>query len=94
MSTRADFTIKLEPELREAFMAATTADDRPASEVVRELMRGYIEQHREVRDYDDYLRRKIAVARADIEAGRGYSNEDIEAEFSKARKALSRQAGV
>ena len=44
MSTRADFTIKLEPELREAFMAATTADDRPASEVVRELMRGYIEQ--------------------------------------------------
>ena len=44
MSKDAIFTMKLEPELREAFMAATRAADRPASQVVRQLMREYIQQ--------------------------------------------------
>lgn len=47
MSDKAVFTMKLEPELREAFMAAAEADHRPASQVVRELMRGYIERQRQ-----------------------------------------------
>lgn len=90
MTTKAVFTMKLEPELRDAFMAEAAADDRPAAQVVRELMRGYIEQRRGARDYDAYLRRKIDVARADIAAGRSYSNEDIEAEFAVAREELLR----
>lgn len=59
MSTKAVFTMKLEPELRDEFMAATTEDDRPASQVVRELMRDYIKQRRQAREYDDYLQRKV-----------------------------------
>ena len=39
MSKEAVFTMKLEPELRTEFMAETEAADRPASQVVRELMR-------------------------------------------------------
>ena len=39
MSKEAVFTMKLEPELRAAFMAEAEALDRPASQVVRELMR-------------------------------------------------------
>ncbi|TIT81411.1 MAG: antitoxin of toxin-antitoxin stability system, partial [Mesorhizobium sp.] len=41
MPKEAVFTLKLEPELRDAFMAETEADHRPASQVVRELMRDY-----------------------------------------------------
>jgi hypothetical protein len=86
MATKAVFTMKLEPELRDTFMAEAAADDRPAAQVVRELMRGYIEQRRQTRDreYADYLQRKVAIARADIAAGRSYSNDEIEAEFSQA----------
>ena len=38
MSTKAVFTMKLEPELRDTFMAEAAADDRPAAQVVRELI--------------------------------------------------------
>jgi hypothetical protein len=90
MTTKAVFVMKLEPELRDAFMAEAAADDRPAAQVVRQLMRDYIEQRRHAREYDAYLRRKVEVARADKAAGRGYSNEDIEAEFSAAGDELQR----
>jgi hypothetical protein len=46
MSKEAVFTMKLEPELRADFMAEVAGEDRPASQVMRELMRGYIEQRR------------------------------------------------
>ncbi|MBD4943379.1 antitoxin of toxin-antitoxin stability system, partial [Xanthomonas citri pv. citri] len=39
--------MKLEPELRDTFMAEAAADDRPAAQVVRELMRDYITRRRE-----------------------------------------------
>ncbi|SFU72895.1 hypothetical protein SAMN05216339_1098 [Nitrosomonas eutropha] len=41
--------MKLEPELRETFMAEAVSEDRPASQVMRELMRGYIKQRRQAR---------------------------------------------
>ncbi|PKL94513.1 MAG: antitoxin of toxin-antitoxin stability system, partial [Gammaproteobacteria bacterium HGW-Gammaproteobacteria-8] len=37
----------------------------------RELMRGYIEQRRQAREYDDYLQRKVEAGRASMRAGRG-----------------------
>ncbi len=64
MSTKAVFTMKLEPELRDTFMAEAAADDRPAAQVVRELMRDYINQRREAREYDEFC-----AARSRLRAG-------------------------
>lgn len=91
MSTKAVFTMKLEPELRDTFMAEAAAADRPASQVVRELMRDYISQRHQAREYESYLRRKVDVARADKASGHSFSNDEIEAEFSSVRDKLSRQ---
>ena len=44
MAKEAVFTMKLEPELRDAFMAAAHEEDRPASQIVRELMRDFIDR--------------------------------------------------
>jgi predicted transcriptional regulator len=85
MATKAVFTMKLEPELHDVFMAEAAAADRPAAQIVRDLMRGYIEQCRRDREYKDYMRRKIEIAQADKRAGRSYSNEEVEAEFSALR---------
>lgn len=93
MSTKAVFTMKLEPELRDEFMAATTEDDRPASQVVRELMRDYIKQRRQAREYDDYLRRKVEAARRQRDAGLHFSNEEVEAEAASRRVELLRRIG-
>ena len=93
MSTKAVFTMKLEPELRDEFMAATTEDDRPASQVVRELMRDYIKQRRQAREYDDYLRRKVEAARRQRDSGLHFSNEEVEAEAAARRVELLRRIG-
>lgn len=91
MSKDAVFTMKLEPELHEQFMAAVEAADRPASQVVRDFMRDFIQHQRETKEYNAYLRRKVAAARASMRAGRGRSNDQVEAKFAKRRQlAVSR----
>ena len=85
MPKEAVFTMKLEPELRVEFMAEVAGEDRPASQVMRELMRGYIEQRRQAREHDAYLRRKVEAGRASVRAGRGRSNDEVEAAFAARR---------
>jgi predicted transcriptional regulator len=58
MSKEAVFTMKLEPELRDAFMAEAQASHRPASQVVRELMREFVDRQQKARDYEAFLRAK------------------------------------
>ncbi|AKM33544.1 antitoxin of toxin-antitoxin stability system (plasmid) [Pandoraea faecigallinarum] len=90
--SKAVFTMKLEPELRDAFMAEAEATHRPASQVVRELMRDFVQRQRETREYDEFLRRKVEAARISMRTGRGRSNEEVEAEATARRVALLHKA--
>lgn len=92
MTKAAVFTMKLEPGLRDEFMAEAEAAHRPASQVLRELMRDFVERQREKRDYDEFLRRKVDTARSSIRAGLGHSNEEVEAEFAARRAGVAVQA--
>jgi predicted transcriptional regulator len=85
----AVFSMKLEPDLRAEFMAEAEASHRPASQVVRELMRSFIEQQRARREHDAFLHRKVEVARTSVRAGRGQSNDEVEAAFAARRTAPS-----
>lgn len=88
MSKVAVFTMKLEPDLRDEFMAEAEASHRPASQVVRELMRDFVEQQRGRREHTAFLQRKVELARASIDDGHSRSNADIEAEFSARRARI------
>lgn len=90
MPKEAVFTMKLEPELRDAFMAEAEASHRPASQVVRE----FIERQRQAREYDTFLRAKVETAREQIAAGQVASNADVEARFAARRAALRAKAGA
>jgi hypothetical protein len=92
MTKEAVFTMKLEPELRDEFIAEAQAQDRPASQVVRELMREFVRRQREAREYDALLRRKVEAARADLRSGRGCSQAEVEADFAARRERLLRKA--
>lgn len=92
MSKEAMFTMKLEPELRDAFMAEAEASHRPASQVVRELMREFVERQRQAREYDAFLRAKVDTARAQIVSGQYTSDADVEARFAARRTALRAKA--
>jgi predicted transcriptional regulator len=93
MPKQAVFTMKLESELRDAFIAEAETAHRPASQIVRELMRDFVARQRDERDYDAFLRRKVEVARGSVQAGRGRSDEIVEAAFAKRRADLQQKAG-
>ena len=86
MSKEAVFTMKLELELRDALMAEAAASHRPASQIVRELMREFVQRQREAREHEAFLRGKVYDARAQIAAGKYASDEAVETR-SAARRA-------
>ena len=91
MSKEAVFTMKLEPELRDEFMAEAEAAHRPASQVLRELMREFVQRQREAREYDTFLRGKVEAARSSMRAGQGRSNEQVEADFAARRTRVTKK---
>jgi hypothetical protein len=87
VTKQAVFTMKLEPELRDEFMAEAEAAHRPASQVVRELMREYVQARKDARAYDAFLEQKVETARAEARRGLGMSNDEVEAMFAARRAA-------
>lgn len=92
MPKEAVFTMKLEPELRDQFKAEAEATHRPASQVMRELMREFVQRQREARAYDEFLHNKVNAARASIRGGQGRPNDEVEAEFAARRAQVDRQS--
>lgn len=92
MTKEAVFTMKLEADLRADFMAETDALHRPASQVVRELMREFVERQRQKREHSAFVKQKVTVARASMQAGHGYSNDEVEADFASRRARIAHQA--
>jgi hypothetical protein len=86
MPKEAVFTMKLEPELRDEFMAEAEAAHRPASQVVREFVR----RQREERDYHTFLGRKVEGARSSVRAGDGRPNDEAEINFEARRAKVAR----
>ncbi len=91
MPKEAVFTMKLEPALRAEFMAEAEAAHRPASQVLRELMREFVQHQREAREYDEFLHRKVEIARSSMRAGQGRSNDEVEADFATRRASVTGQ---
>jgi hypothetical protein len=89
MPKEAVFTMKLEPTLRAEFVAEAEAAHRPASQVVRELMREFVLRQREARGYDEFLRSKVEAGRSSMRAGVGRSNDEVEAEFAARRVSVA-----
>jgi len=89
MSKQAVFTMKLESELRAEFISEAEAVHRPASQVMRELMREFVQRQREAREYECFLQSKVEAGRASMRAGQGRSNDDVEADVAARRAKVS-----
>ncbi|MFC0139164.1 antitoxin of toxin-antitoxin stability system [Erwinia mallotivora] len=89
MPKEAVFTMKLESSLREGFIAAAKASHRPASQVLRDLMREYIQRQNDSQAYDDYVAQKVEKARQSIRSGETFSNEEVERLFAARRAKLA-----
>jgi predicted transcriptional regulator len=91
MSKAAIFTLKLESDLRDEFMSAAAASHRPASQVVRELMRTFVETERQRGEATRFLQGKVDTARVSVRDGHGRDNASVEADFAALRAAADSQ---
>lgn len=88
MAGVAQIVVDLDPDLKDAFLEAAKAEDRPASVIVQEFIQDYVHGRDVTPDYYAFLERKVAKARESIRAGRGIPNAEVEAEFAKRRAAI------
>lgn len=95
MPKEAMFTLKLEPELREQFMAEAAAADRPASQIIREFMRDFVRQQRTAREHDAWFRAEVeqGMREADDPTVKRVSQEDASASWHRQRAELMKRAG-
>jgi predicted transcriptional regulator len=91
MANELIFTLKIKPDLLAEFMAEADFMHRPASQILRDLMREYVQRQREARNYDEFLKQKVEAGRASMRAGKGQSNEEVEALFAKRRALATNQ---
>ena len=95
MAKEAVFTLKLESELRDAFVAEAAAIHRPASqlvrEFVREFMREFVRTRQEEREHDAWFRAEVEKALRDPRPE--IPDEEVEKHFARRRANALRKAG-
>ncbi len=94
MPKEAVFTLKLEAELRDQFMAEAAASDRPASQLVREFMRDFVRRQRETREHNAWFRAEVrqGLSEADDPKVKRIAHEEVSAKWRQRRAALVKRA--
>jgi predicted transcriptional regulator len=77
--------IRVEDELKDAFVRAAKADDRSTSQLVRDFMRDYVRRRAEQSDYADWLSQKVEAGRKAIRQGRVKPDKAVEPHFARRR---------
>ena len=80
--SEAAFTIEIESDLHSELVAAAAASHRTAAQVVRHLIREFIDESAERLDYVAFLEAKVGRAHDDAAAGRIRSHADVERDFA------------
>ena len=90
MGKEAVFTMKLEAELRDAFMKEAEASHRPASQIVRELMRDVVKAQTEKREYNDWFIAEVeaGIREADDPNTKWHTQEEAMADMERQRQSL------
>jgi predicted transcriptional regulator len=94
MPKESVFSMKLESELRNQFMAEAAAVDRPASQLVREFMRNFVQRQRQAREHDAWFRAEVeqGMREADDPGTHRISQEDVSAGWRRQRAELAKRA--
>ncbi len=61
------FNFRVDPELKAAFTAATAEEDRPAGQVLRDFMRGYVARRQERAFSAEARRQSLIVAQREAD---------------------------
>ncbi|MBB3016567.1 antitoxin of toxin-antitoxin stability system [Cupriavidus alkaliphilus] len=91
VSEETKFTLTLNAQLRDAFMAEATAEGLTTSQVAEALIRQYLAQRQQSRDDEALFQEVVEEGIASMRAGIGIPNEQVEAESAAWCAAILRQ---
>ncbi|SPR98635.1 antitoxin of toxin-antitoxin stability system [Cupriavidus taiwanensis] len=91
VSEETQFTLTLNAQLRDAFMAEAAAEGLTTSQVAEALIRQYLAQRQQSRDDEALFQQMVEEGRASMRAGIGIPNEQVEAESAAWCAAILRQ---
>ena len=83
----ATFTFRVDDVLKDEFSTAAKLRDRTGAQLLRDFMRDFVKQQKEVADYDTWFRHQVQQGLDSANAGRLIPDNVVEAEFSARRTA-------
>jgi uncharacterized protein YheU (UPF0270 family) len=86
MAQKAQIQIDLDPMLAQDFAAAVTSAQTSESDVLREMVKDYVERQKVDNDYRQFLEAKVAHARNEVMAGEVVAADDAERMFAERRE--------
>ena len=89
----SNFTLRVDNELKTAFAEAARRQDRTSAQLVREYMRGVVQETRERDEYEAWFQARVEAARQEMREGRGIAHEQVKARQTERRNRLLAQAG-
>lgn len=95
MPKEAMFTLKLEADLRDQFVAEAEAAHRPASQLVREFMRDFVRRQREAREHEAWFRAEVGqgMREAANPQVRRIPHGEVASNWRRQRAGLVKRAG-
>jgi len=89
--TEATFTFRVDEDLKAEFSTAAKARDRSGAQLLRDFMREFVQQQKDVAAHDDWFRRQVQVGLDSANAGRLIPAAEVEAKFAAKRRAATRR---
>ena len=93
MTDETTFTLTLDPDLRDRFVAEADATMRHADDVLREFMRDFVERRRAARGDETEAEIAQAVREADDLATQRVPHRDARARLERQRDAILSRVG-
>ncbi len=93
MSTETLFTMELDATLRDEFLAAAAAVQRPAPQLIKEFMASFVAGQRDAASHDAWFRAQVeeGLRQADDPNVKRIPQSAIEAKWREDREKLVRQ---
>ncbi len=85
------FTFRVDTALKHEFSMATKARDRTGAQLLRNFMRDFVRQQRDVTEHDAWFRRETQVGIDAANAGDLVSADEVEAEAVAWRAKMRRK---
>jgi len=86
--------IRIDPELKNAFMEAAKSMDRNGSQLIRDFMRQTVERQTAETKYNEWFTEQVQDGLAQADSGDLLSNESIDAAAAAWRNDVRRNQGI